>query len=123
MSQSLRAPDLRKKLERLAVLSAAVAAASLASAGAHATTCQPWTAATAYVAGDTVTENGQTYKANWWTQGNDPATSSGATGTGQPWTVTTSCTVNPPPVPPVPVPPPQAPTPPSSCAGWLSATA
>ncbi|MCI0998424.1 hypothetical protein, partial [Pseudomonas corrugata] len=31
------------------------------------------------------------YTANWWTQGDDPATHSGATGSGQPWTSTGAC--------------------------------
>jgi len=30
----------------------------------------------------TATENGVTYKANWWTQGADPAHNNGGTGTG-----------------------------------------
>ena len=129
MSHPLTPSERRKRLERIAYLSAAVAASGFASAGAHATTCQPWNASTAYVAGDTVTEAGKTYKANWWTQGNDPATSSGATGTGQPWTITTSCSATPPapvptppapvPTPPAPVPTPPAPAPaPTSCAPW-----
>src|ERR1700744_3426613 len=134
MFPSLTPSDRRARLERIAMLSAAVAATGLAPAGAHATTCQPWNAATAYVAGDTVTEAGQTYKANWWTQGNDPASNSGATGTGQPWTVAASCTTSPPPTPPpppVPAPPPPTPAPPpptpapppSSCAAWNASTA
>ena len=94
MSHSLTPNERRARLERITVLAVAVAATGLASAGAHATTeCQPWNSATAYVAGGTVTEAGKTYEANWWTQGNDPATSSGATGSGQPWTITTSCAV------------------------------
>jgi hypothetical protein len=72
--------------------------------------CDPWNACTAYYGGDTVTENGKTYKANWWTQGDDPATHNGPSGSGQPWTITTSCTTTPP--PPTPVPPPPTPTPP-----------
>jgi len=144
MPHSLTPNERRARLERIAVLAAAVAATGLASAGAHATTeCQPWNAATAYVAGDTVTEAGNTYKANWWTQGNDPATSNGATGSGQPWTITASCGATPPaPTPPAPTPPtppaPPAPTPPSpppaptppapaptpvSCAPWNAGTA
>jgi len=129
--------DRRRRLERLALLSAAVAGSTLASAGAHAaTSCQPWNASTAYVGGDTVTEAGKTYKANWWTQGNDPATSNGATGSGQPWTLTTGCSTTPPPPtptppPPTPTPPPPTPTPPpptpapppSSCAAWSASTA
>src|SRR5260221_657633 len=49
----------------------------------------------------TATENGVTYKANWWTQGADPAHNNGGTGTGQPWTIV--ATANPSPaVPSVP---------------------
>jgi len=106
MTPSLTAIEKRRRLERIAMLSAAVAGTALASTGAHATAeCQPWNAATAYVAGDTVTEGGKTYKANWWTQGNDPATNNGATGTGQPWTITSSCSA-PAPTPPSPPPAP-----------------
>ena len=125
MSQSLTPSEKRKRLERLALLTAAVAGSALASTGAHAATpCQPWNSATAYVGGDTVTEGGKTYKANWWTQGNDPATSNGATGTGQPWTIASGCTVSPP--PPVTPPPPAGNPPPpagSPCAAWNAATA
>ena len=133
MSPSLTPIERKRRLERIALLSAAVAGTALASTGAHATTeCQPWSAATAYSAGDTVTEGGNTYKANWWTQGNDPATNSGATGTGEPWTVASSCTTSPPPPtptppPPTPAPPPPTPTPPApaptGCAPWSASTA
>ena len=100
MSPSLTPIERKRRLERIALLSAAVAGTALASTGAHATTeCQAWNASTAYVAGDTVTEAGKTYKANWWTQGNDPATNNGGSGSGQPWTITTSCTTSPPPAP------------------------
>lgn len=44
----------------------------------------PWSASSVYTAGMTVTENGITYKANWWTQGTDPADHNGASGA--PWT-------------------------------------
>lgn len=45
-----------------------------------------WSASVAYAAGTTVTEHGITYKANWWTQGLDPAEHNGVVGSGQPWT-------------------------------------
>ncbi len=45
-----------------------------------------WLASIAYATGTTVTENGVTYKANWWTQGVDPAEHNGVVGSGQPWT-------------------------------------
>ncbi len=51
----------------------------------------PWSSTTAYTGGNTVSENGVNYQANWWTQGNDPATSSGASGSGQPWTSLGAC--------------------------------
>jgi chitinase len=38
-----------------------------------------------------VSRNGQNYRAAYWTQGNDPATSSGPAGSGQPWTLMGSC--------------------------------
>jgi len=50
-----------------------------------------WNAATAYGGGSVASENGNNYLANWWTQGNDPATSSGAAGSGQPWTSKGAC--------------------------------
>ncbi|SJZ38783.1 Glycosyl hydrolases family 18 [Enhydrobacter aerosaccus] len=43
-----------------------------------------WSATSVYTAGQEVVENGVIYKANWWTEGSDPATH---TGSGQPWTV------------------------------------
>jgi chitinase len=65
-----------------------------------ASSCAAWLAATAYSAGATVTEGCSTYKANWWTQGDDPATHSGVAASGQPWTTTTSCAATPPSSPP-----------------------
>ncbi len=54
--------------------------------------CAPaWTATTVYTAGKTAMRSGTTYRANWWTQGDDPALRNGGPGTGQPWTVTESC--------------------------------
>ncbi len=50
-----------------------------------------WSATAVYVGGDVASENGINYKANWWTQGNDPATNSGGPGSGQPWTSQGSC--------------------------------
>jgi len=59
---------------------------------ADAATCSPaWGAATVYTGGGTASENGVNYTANWWTQGNDPATNNGPAGSGEPWTGTGSC--------------------------------
>jgi chitinase len=57
-----------------------------------ATTTEPaaWSATAVYTAGMEVSEDGVIYVANWWTQGNDPATNNGILGTGQPWTIVTA---------------------------------
>lgn len=55
-----------------------------------------WSATQVYAsAGTLVIRNGNEYKNNWWTQGDDPATQSGASGSGKPWTLVTSCSVDP----------------------------
>ena len=81
------------KLDWLKALSAAVAVAGAAaplSAQAAAPVqmavpaCQPWQASIAYSKDDTATQNNRAYRANWWTQGDDPATHSGPAGSGQP---------------------------------------
>ena len=117
MSVPVTPNDKGVRLARLLLLSAAIAGTSLASMSAQAA-CSAWNSSTAYTAGNTVTQGGVTYKANWWTQGNNPATNNGGPGSGQPWTITSSCgtTPPPPPPPPAPNPPPPAPAPaPSTC--------
>jgi leucyl aminopeptidase len=97
----------------------------------------PWSATQVYNGGSAASENGTNYTANRWTQGDDPATHSGARGSGQPWTNDGACGGStpptpppaPPPAPPPPTPPPAPPptTPPpppappsgSSCAAWV----
>jgi hypothetical protein len=69
----------------LALASGPAAQASTACAAA-------WSSATVYTAGEQASEAGINYTANWWTQGNDPATSNGGSGSGQPWTSDGSCT-------------------------------
>ncbi|TJZ71055.1 carbohydrate-binding protein [Chitiniphilus eburneus] len=46
-----------------------------------------WQAGQVYQAGDTVTVAGVDYRAQWWTQGQDPARHAGGLGGGQPWLV------------------------------------
>jgi chitinase len=70
-----------------------VLALTSGSAAQAATTCAAaWSATTVYTGGQQASENGINYTANWWTQGNDPATSNGGSGSGQPWTSDGSCT-------------------------------
>jgi chitinase len=66
--------------------------AGAASASAAPACATAWSASTAYTGGATVSKSSTNYTANWWTQGNDPATNSGGSGSGQPWTSTGSCT-------------------------------
>jgi len=72
--------------------------------------CAPvWSSSKVYNGGDIASVSTTNYKANWWTQNNDPATSSGPSGSGQPWTPVGSCAGAPSPGP-APAPGP-APTP------------
>lgn len=78
---------------------------------AQASCAAAWSAATVYTNGNTASENGVNYTANWWTQGDDPATHNGGAGSGQPWTAIGSCGASPAPSPtPAPTPTP-TPTP------------
>ncbi len=47
-----------------------------------------WNASAVYNGGQEVVHNSKLYKAKWWTQGNDPSTS---TGGGQPWEYIQDC--------------------------------
>ena len=76
----------------LAVGGAAFAVASAPAAQAATTCAAAWSSGTVYTAGEQASENGINYTANWWTQGNDPATNNGGSGSGQPWTSDGACT-------------------------------
>lgn len=65
-------------------------------AAAPSTPPAGWSATSVYTAGSTVTIAGITYRANWWTQGANPADSSGPAGSGKPWTIVTAAPVTPP---------------------------
>lgn len=54
--------------------------------------CAPaWDSSAVYIAGQQASVNGVNYRANWWTQGDNPATRSGPPGSGQPWTRLGAC--------------------------------
>src|SRR5215510_13014279 len=60
--------------------------------GAAQTTCaSPWSSTSVYTAGMKASLNGITYPANFWTQGQSPATNNGGPGSGQPWTSNGAC--------------------------------
>ena len=68
-------------------------AVATAPAAQAATTCATaWSSGAVYTGGQQASENGTNYTANYWTQGNDPATSNGGSGSGQPWTSNGACT-------------------------------
>jgi chitinase len=103
----------QRKLQLIASLSAAVAATCPVAAMANPANCSVWSASQVYTVGAVVVDQGKTYTANWWTQGNEPITNNGGAGSGQPWTLSSGCSTSPPP-PPAPTPPaPPAPTPPA----------
>ena len=76
----------------LAAGGSALAVVSAPAAQAATTCSAAWSSSTVYTAGQQASENGIEYTANWWTQGNDPATNNGGTGSGQPWTSDGACT-------------------------------
>ena len=60
--------------------------------GTAQTTCNPtWNSTSVYTAGMKVSLNGINYTANFWTQGQSPATNNGGPGSGQPWTSNGPC--------------------------------
>ncbi len=54
--------------------------------------CWPaWSASATYTGGMQASENGENYQAAYWTRGDDPATHSGPSGSGQPWIPMGAC--------------------------------
>lgn len=59
---------------------------------ARAQTCAPaWVQTQVYTAGNQASVAAVNYQANWWTQGDNPATHNGGPGSGQPWTSLGAC--------------------------------
>jgi chitinase len=97
-----------------------VLSAAGSNALASSTCAAAWSATTVYTAGDQASEDGINYTANWWTEGNDPATNNGGPGSGQPWTSDGSCTGGSSPSPsPTPTPTPTGPGGTGSPSGLL----
>lgn len=64
----------------------------MAQVGTAQTSCAaPWDSTSVYTAGMTASLNGINYTANFWTQGQSPATNNGGSGSGQPWTSNGPC--------------------------------
>jgi Glycosyl hydrolases family 18 len=101
------APTCRLRFSALALLLFTALAAALPQHAFALPACfTVWSSSAIYTAGGTASLNGTNYTANWWTQGQSPATNNGGSGSGQPWTSNGSCgsTTNPPPPPPPPPP-------------------
>jgi chitinase len=62
-----------------------------ATPGSGGTCWAAWVSSTAYTGGAQVSRNGVNYQAAYWTQGNDPTTNSGPSGSGQPWIPMGAC--------------------------------
>ena len=75
----------------------------LSSNGLTGSSCDSvpiWDATKAYSSvGTLVVLNNKEYKNNWWTQGDNPETNNGISGSGKPWTLITDCGVAPTPIP------------------------
>jgi chitinase len=82
----------RRILRTALIAGSALALASGPAAQASTACAAAWSSSTVYTAGNQASENGINYTANWWTQGNDPATNNGGSGSGQPWTSDGACT-------------------------------
>jgi hypothetical protein len=76
----------------LTVGGSVLAVASGSAAQASTTCAAAWSSTTVYTAGGQASENGINYTADYWTEGNDPATNNGGSGSGEPWTSDGSCT-------------------------------
>src|SRR5215204_5709428 len=63
----------------------------MAQATSAQTCASPWNSTSVYTAGMTASLNGINYTANFWTQGQSPATNNGGAGSGQPWTSNGPC--------------------------------
>ncbi|MGA3080289.1 MAG: carbohydrate-binding protein [Terracidiphilus sp.] len=72
--------------------SAASSALSVTTSAASGGGCAAaWSATAVYTAGMEANVAGINYVANFWTEGNNPATSNGGAGSGEPWTSLGAC--------------------------------
>ena len=73
--------------------SAASAALSVttSASGSGSGCAAAWSATTIYTAGMEANVDGINYVANYWTEGNNPTSNNGGTGSGEPWTSLGAC--------------------------------
>ena len=82
---------MKRALLSLFMLSGLIALMIPRTASAQTACATAWSSTAVYTAGMTASLSGENYVANWWTQGQSPATNSGGSGSGQPWTATGTC--------------------------------
>ncbi|WP_158823608.1 glycosyl hydrolase family 18 protein [Granulicella sp. S156] len=82
---------MKRALLSLLLLSGLIALMIPRTASAQTACATAWSSTAVYTAGMTASLSGENYVANWWTQGQSPATNSGGSGSGQPWTATGTC--------------------------------
>ena len=92
-----------------------------ADTASAATACATvWSSTAVYTQGNVASYSGVNYVANWWTQGQNPSTNNGGSGSGQPWTSQGACGgTTPPPTDAGTPPPTDAGTPPPSNGSLL----
>jgi chitodextrinase len=96
-------------LATMSALGAVSAETDAAQVNSAASACSPaWSASTVYTGGEGASEGGVNYTAAYWTQDNNPAASSGPSGSGYPWISDGACG--------------STPTPPASSAASLRPT-
>jgi len=71
--------------------SISVTTTSSGGGGGGGSCAATWSASAVYTGGMTANVNGINYIANYWTQGQNPASNSGPAGSGQPWTSQGAC--------------------------------
>lgn len=86
---------LRKRVATMAIAASLMSFAGYSSAATLTNPCAgiaTWSSSAVYVGGQYAVYNNVEYKANWWTQGDNPGSNSGGAGSGKPWTQVANCT-------------------------------
>ncbi len=82
---------VRRAISAAVFIVAAMLLATPAKSFAQTACYATWSASTVYTGGQTASYSGVNYTADYWTQGNNPSTSNGPSGSGQPWISDGAC--------------------------------
>lgn len=91
MPPRIQGDPMKRAFLSLFLLCSLIALIVPRTASAQSACATPWSSTAIYTAGMTASQSGENYVANWWTQGQSPATNNGGSGSGQPWTATGTC--------------------------------